>query len=1041
MTLTEFDLSKQAQDGTLTPSKISTNPADNFTFPNDVTVAGPLLTINTASTDPHSVAGIAIALDGESAGLTWIGNVSPPRWRFTDQNGNTLLDITNDGSGGGLVNIDEASITHLHITDILGLSSSTILKPNFPSNNAFVFTETNGTTPIFTIDAATPQIISSFNLQVPTLTDPSGNIVLDLVNRYLKDAAGVIAIDFENRLLDASDGSTSINFNTPGTVLTTATLDMSGNSIIHVATPVNPSDVATKSYVDTVAQGLTIKVSCTAATAGIPLPSCTPAGSGIGKTLTATANGVLVVDGVNTWFDVVHDGYSPNPVSVSPPPASRVLVKDQANAADNGIYCVTDKGTVSTPFILTRATDFDGSVTVESGSFTFVSLGTVNAGSGWILSTPNPIVIDTTDLTFTQFSGAGEIIAGNGLTKTGNELDVHPSDTSLIVHVGDISVARDPAGAIGLTGAGLVVNVGNGIMISGNAVSLAVPVSIANGGTNSTTALANGFLMASSGGAIVESAITSSTTGNGDVVLANSPTLTNAVLTTPNLGTPSTLVLTNATGLPLTTGVTGTLPVLNGGTGVTTSTGTGSVVLSNSPSLTSPTLTTPNLGTPTSVTLTNATGLPLTTGVTGTLPIANGGTGQTSFASGALSSNGTVLTSGTLSVSNGGTGTTTSTGTGSVVLSNSPTLVTPALGTPSSITLTNATGLSLTTGVTGILPVLNGGTGTATPGLIAGTNITSITGTWPNQTINAANQVTVPAGTDGELQYNNAGAFGADTNLTYVGGVLTLGIGIKTPAIQITTSPTSGYVLTSDGSGNGTWQAPSVTGPAGSNTQIQYNNAGAFGASSAFTWNQSTATLTVFESGMNTVLTVGDLSASGFISLPGDGSIRFGDVFAGNFIQLQAPAHVTGGNYTLKLPAVQGGANTTLLNDGSGNLSWTSSLSTTLPSGEIFVGNGSNVATAVTMTGDVTITNTGVTSITGGITSHFVIREVPTGSINGSNVTFTLANTPIVGTECIYYNGLLQNVGSGNDYTISGATITFNIAPETSSVILVNYMK
>ena len=88
-------------------------------------------------------------------------------------------------------------------------------------------------------------------------------------------------------------------------------------------------------------------------------------------------------------------------------------------------------------------------------------------------------------------------------------------------------------------------------------------------------------------------------------------------------------------------------------------------------------------------------------------------------------------------VANGGTGVTTSTGTGSVVLSNSPTLVTPALGTPSSGTLTNATGLPLTTGVTGILPVANGGTATATPALVAGANVT-ITGTWPNQTIAAA---------------------------------------------------------------------------------------------------------------------------------------------------------------------------------------------------------------------------------------------------------------------------------------------------------------
>ena len=92
--------------------------------------------------------------------------------------------------------------------------------------------------------------------------------------------------------------------------------------------------------------------------------------------------------------------------------------------------------------------------------------------------------------------------------------------------------------------------------------------------------------------------IISDETGSGSLVFATSPTLV-----TPDLGTPSAVVLTSGTGLPLTTGITGTLPVGNGGTGVTASTGTGNVVLS-----TSPVLTTPALGTPSAIVLTNATG-------------------------------------------------------------------------------------------------------------------------------------------------------------------------------------------------------------------------------------------------------------------------------------------------------------------------------------------------------------------------------------------------------------------------------------------------
>jgi len=120
------------------------------------------------------------------------------------------------------------------------------------------------------------------------------------------------------------------------------------------------------------------------------------------------------------------------------------------------------------------------------------------------------------------------------------------------------------------------------------------------------------------------------------------------------------------------------------------------------------------------------------TTVTLNLPATSGnivGTGSTGVVT-------TAMISGQIAVAQGGTGVATSTGTGSVVLNTSPTLITPALGTPASGVLTNATGLPLTTAVTGILPVANGGSGTATPAIVAGTNVT-VSGTWPNQTINS----------------------------------------------------------------------------------------------------------------------------------------------------------------------------------------------------------------------------------------------------------------------------------------------------------------
>ena len=146
----------------------------------------------------------------------------------------------------------------------------------------------------------------------------------------------------------------------------------------------------------------------------------------------------------------------------------RVLLKDQSTGSQNGIYIFNSAASA-----MTRATDADADAEVTSGMFVFVEAGTVNADNGFVLSTDGTITVGSTALTFTQFSGAGQIVAGDGMTKSGNQLDVNDDNITLEVASDAVRIKGITATAVGDLLIGQASNAGYTRLVkpSGNATA------------------------------------------------------------------------------------------------------------------------------------------------------------------------------------------------------------------------------------------------------------------------------------------------------------------------------------------------------------------------------------------------------------------------------------------------------------------------------------------------------------------------------------------------------------------------------------------
>jgi hypothetical protein len=540
--------------------------------------------------------------------------------------------------------------------------------------------------------------------------------------------------------------------------------------------PANDNDIVNKLYADSIASGINFHQPCNyATTADLGSVTYNNGASGVGATLTKTSPfATFAVDGG------------------SPTVGQRILVKNETNGAYNGVYTVTNVGSGSTAWVLTRATDYDtsgsGNNEIDAGDYILVLSGTANGNTSWVQQTGLPIVVGTTALVFIQFAAPITYSAGTGLTLAGTTFSI----TNTAVTSGSYGTASSVP-TLAINAQGQVTSASN--------TSIAIAASQVTSGTFSNAFLTNSSITVNG------TAISLGASGTITAANPNALTIGTGLTGTSYTGASAVTIALATSGVTAATyGSASQVPVFAVDTygRVTSVTNTSIAIASGAVSglAASATIDTTNAANITSGTLPTGRISGSYTGITGvgtltagtwngsTIGIGYGGTGLTATpTNGQLAiGNGSGYTLSTLTA---GTNVSISNTAGGITISATPssggTVTSVAMTVPSFLSVTGSpitTSGTLAVTLSGTaLPVANGGTGATTlTGYVYGNGTSAMTAstTIPNSAITglgtmstqAASSVAITGGTiDGTSIGATTASTGKFTTVTATTGI------------------------------------------------------------------------------------------------------------------------------------------------------------------------------------------------------------------------------------------------------------------------------